>query len=100
VAPLSPIEARILELYRQGKSYKEIMAQIPVRSINTLKTHCRRIILKTLCAANLRAAAWLRFNSAVPAPASSCATARISSTAPTSGNAHPRHGIVATARGT
>jgi DNA-binding CsgD family transcriptional regulator len=60
VLPLSPREKQILSLFDQGKSYKEI-ADLAKCSINTLKTHARKILAKTF-ANNLRHAAYLRRN--------------------------------------
>lgn len=61
VMPLSPTETKVLTLYDQGKSYKEMTAELCM-SRNTLKTHARRIIIKT--AANcLRHAAYIRRSS-------------------------------------
>jgi DNA-binding NarL/FixJ family response regulator len=62
--PLSPKETKVLTLFAQGRTYKEICVLVgrPQRpmKLGTLKTHCRRILLKTYTAANLRHAAWLR----------------------------------------
>lgn len=62
--PLTPTEKRLVELYDQGLSYKEIAARLDI-SVNTAKTHARRIILKTL-ANSMRHAAWLRRLAAPP----------------------------------
>jgi DNA-binding NarL/FixJ family response regulator len=58
VLPLSPKEQLILSLFDQGKSYKEISSAVGC-SINTLKSHARHILAKTI-ADNLRHAAYLR----------------------------------------
>lgn len=58
VLPLSPKEQRILDLYDEGLSYKEIAARVGI-SINTLKSHARAIIWKSF-AGSLRQAAYLR----------------------------------------
>lgn len=62
--PLSPTETIVLELFDQGKTYKEICVIIGRNGrpmpLNTLKVHCRRILVKTFAAANLRHAAYLR----------------------------------------
>jgi DNA-binding CsgD family transcriptional regulator len=58
VLPLSPTEKKFLALFDQGKSYKEISLVLDC-SVNTLKTHARRIVVKTI-AQGLRQAAYLR----------------------------------------
>lgn len=56
--PLTPTELKILQLSDRGLSYKEIAAELEI-SVNTVKTHAHRILVKTAasCLAN---AAYLR----------------------------------------
>lgn len=54
--PLSPKEKRILDWFDEGKSYKEICALEKI-SLNTLKTHARKITAKAR-ARSLREAAY------------------------------------------
>lgn len=56
--PLSPQETQVLALADQGKSYKEISAELNI-SVHTVKTYAQRIILKTM-ATCLDHAAYLR----------------------------------------
>jgi len=56
--PLSPKEKRFLTLYYQGKSYKDICAELDI-SLSTAKTLGKRILVKTL-ATCLRHAAYQR----------------------------------------
>lgn len=58
LAPLSPIERRITELLERGGAYKQIAADLGI-SINTLKTHVRRILQKTGLE-SMRAVSYLR----------------------------------------
>lgn len=58
VMPLSPTESKVLALYDQGKSYKEISCELRI-SVETVKTYSKRIILKTM-ANCLRHAAYIR----------------------------------------
>jgi hypothetical protein len=44
--PLTPIELRVLELFDQGKTYKQIADLLSI-SIHTAREYCRRIIAKT-----------------------------------------------------
>lgn len=62
IMPLSPKERRFLDLYDQGKSYKEICSLLNIK-MPTAKTYARRIVAKTFCAAGLRHAAYLRWQS-------------------------------------
>jgi len=55
--PLSPTEQKVLALYDQGKSYKEISRELDI-SLDTVKTYAKRILVKTL-ASCLRNAAYL-----------------------------------------
>lgn len=55
--PLSRTEEKVLGLYYQGMLYKEMSDVLPA-SIDTIKTHMRRIIKKT-GAKNGRQAAYL-----------------------------------------
>ena len=56
--PLSPKETQVLALADQGKTYKEISVELDI-SVNTVKTHAQRIIVKTM-ATCLDNAAYLR----------------------------------------
>lgn len=56
VMPLSPTERKVLALFDQGKSYKEIGFKLHI-SVNTVRTHGRRIVVKTM-AVCLREAAF------------------------------------------
>lgn len=56
--PLSPTEQKVLALYDQGKSYKEIALTLDM-SVGTVQTHAKRILVKTL-ANCLRHAAFIR----------------------------------------
>src|SRR6185312_15019656 len=56
--PLSPTETRVLQLYDQGKSYKEISSALDI-SLSTVKTHTHRIVVKCI-AVSLRHAAYLQ----------------------------------------
>lgn len=56
--PLSPQETQVLALADQGKSYKEISAELHI-SVHTVKTYAQRIIVKTM-ATCLDNAAYLR----------------------------------------
>jgi len=56
--PLSPTEQKVLALYDQGKSYKEICVELGI-SVSTLKTHAEKILVKTT-ANCLRHAAYVR----------------------------------------
>jgi LuxR family transcriptional regulator, maltose regulon positive regulatory protein len=65
--PLSPRETEILRLTDEGKSYKEIAAQLGI-SIHTVKTHTKRILVKT-AAVCLSQAAFRIGGARVPVPA-------------------------------
>ncbi|HZQ45482.1 MAG TPA: helix-turn-helix transcriptional regulator [Verrucomicrobiae bacterium] len=65
VMPLSPTEQKVLALYDQGKSYKEISSELDI-SVHTVKTHAERILAKTL-ANCLRHAAYVRGGSRIKA---------------------------------
>lgn len=64
--PLSPTEQKILGLKDQGNTYKEIAVVLDV-SINTVRTHAHRIIIKTM-ATCLHHASWKRRNEAREVP--------------------------------
>lgn len=59
VMPLSPTERAVLSLADQGKSYKQISSELGI-SVNTVKAHVKHILGKTLGAACLAQAAYLR----------------------------------------
>jgi DNA-binding NarL/FixJ family response regulator len=65
--PLSPTEQKVLALYDQGKSYKEISSELGMGT-ETVKTHCRRICVKSL-AVCLRQAAFMRGGQRIKAAA-------------------------------
>jgi len=56
--PLSPTEQRVLALYDQGKSYKEISTELDI-GVETVRTHAKHILVKTF-ATCLRNAAYIR----------------------------------------
>lgn len=58
LADLSPREREILNEFARGGTIKEIAARLN-SSVETIKTHARRIALKS-GVSNLRAAAWIR----------------------------------------
>jgi len=66
MCPLSPREAEILRLGDEGKSLKEIAAGFGC-SVNTVKTHAHRILIKT-AATRLSHAAFRIGGARIPAP--------------------------------
>jgi len=71
VLPLSPREIEILRLTDEGKSYKAIAAQLEI-SIGTVKTHTKRILVKT-AAVCLRQAAFRIGGARIPVHAAAAA---------------------------
>jgi DNA-binding CsgD family transcriptional regulator len=65
---LSEREREVLELFDQGKSYKEIATVLGI-SVHTVKAYGERIIIKTV-ATSLRNAAWRRRQPLTEKPAS------------------------------
>lgn len=55
---LSAREKEVLRLFDQGQTHKEIATALDL-SLDTVKTYCQRIIIKSV-ARSLRHAAWLR----------------------------------------
>ncbi len=71
MVPLSPREAEVLRLNDEGKSCKEIAAQLGI-SIHTLRCYAKRILIKT-AAVCLREAAFRIGGPRIPAQAAATA---------------------------